>query len=158
MSENPILLQLESTFGIDLAFDVATGVQGTKDVLENNSGDDFAYVGTTEALAQELQRLFDLTPVGSFIDDPTYGIDWGFIGDRNDPRITIPLARVAIMRALEHPSFASRFRVKRLDVWFEPQTPNALWCRGVLEVFGFDGVQLSQWGPVALRWLMLGAT
>ena len=156
--------EIESIFGIDIAFDVTTGVQGTKDVLSNGAefpdaspSTDFRYVSGTVALAQELQRLFDLTPLGSLIDAPEYGIDWSFIGDRNDPRITIPLARVAIRRALEHPSFRDRFRVHSLRVWFDDGTPNALWCRGILEVFGFEGVQYAQWGPTALRWLELGA-
>jgi hypothetical protein len=160
---NDFLTNLESTYGIDLAFDVITGVQGTKDVLDNRQfqadpSNDFRYTRGTEALAQELQRLFDLTPIGSLIDDPGYGIDWGFIGDRNDPTITIPLARVAIRKALEHPSFSSRFRVASLEVWFDVETPNALWSKGILECFGFSGVQHAQWGPLALRWLSLGET
>ncbi|MCD8487904.1 MAG: hypothetical protein LRZ84_14500 [Desertifilum sp.] len=126
--------ELESLFGIDIGFDLPTGkaaTQGTKDVIANVEDTDYKYVKGIVALSEELQRLFDLTPKGSFIDDPTYGIDWEFIGSPADPRAMCGITKVAVYQALNHPSFRERFRVKALDVRWKPETPNVLYVRGV---------------------------
>lgn len=148
---NDLQLRLDAIYGLDIGFDVRFGVRGTKDAVVNAQGNDFEYVSGIAALAQELQRLFDLTPRGSFIDDPEYGVDLDFIGTQNDPRITVGLAKVAVLRALQHPSFADRFQVRSLEVTFNPQEDTALRVNGVLEVFGFEGVDLVRFGDYGLR-------
>lgn len=154
MSGKDIEQRLLDIYGIDLSFDARPGVQGSKDVVANGAGDDFAYVPGPGALAQELQRLFDLTPVGSFIDDPTYGIDWSLIGTAIEPRVATALAKLAIVRALSHPSFEGRCRLTWVDVWWQPSEPNALRCVGVLQCFGFEGIEYVRFGPyVGQYWL-----
>lgn len=143
---------LESIYGIDIAFDARPGVRGTKDAVPNLADSDFAYVSGPGALAQELQRLFDLTPKGSCIDDPSYGIDWDMIGTPVDPRVTVALAKAAIYQALQHPSFAGRFRVAWLDVQWRQSEPNALRCLGILECFGFEGIEYVRFGPFVAQW------
>ena len=138
------ILDLEITHGIDISFDTQFGLKGTKDVVATDS--DFVYSFGAVALAEELQRLFDLTPRGSCVDDPEYGIDLDFIGTRNGVAAA-GLARIACLQALRHPSFASRFRVRKLDVIFSPDEPNALRINGVLQVFGFEGIELYRFGP-----------
>lgn len=152
---NQLLTTLETIHGIDISFSVRTGVQGSKDVL--STGADFRYSPSLVALCEELQRLFDLTPVGSFIDDPTYGIKWN-IGEALDPRVHVALTRLACLRALRHPSFISRFQVKRLDAWWDSESPNAIYVKGTLEVYGFENIQLLNFGPFALKYLLLGQT
>lgn len=134
-------IALETIYGIDLSFDVRTGVQGSKDVVVNGQGNDFAYVSGVVALAQELQRLFDLTEPGSFVDDSGYGIEWP-IGQSNDPRVTIALTKLAIVRAMGHPSFVGRCKLRYLDVQFSPQEPNALRVGGIVQCVGFEGSPL----------------
>ncbi|GEM_PF-7004385 len=143
---------LESIHGIDLSFDARFGVQGSKDVVPNFAGNDFAYAAGPVSLAQELQRLFDLTPVGSFIDDPTYGINLHpFIGKRLNPPVAIALCKTEVLRALKHPHFLSRFRVRSLNVLWNPEVSRALEVRGVLEVYGFSNVAYVQFGPYMIR-------
>lgn len=143
---------LQEIYGIDLSFDAQFGLQGTKDVLAGDG--DFAIVSGPMALAEELQRLFDLTPLGSCIDDPTYGIDLDFIGTAINPPVTCGLVKVAVLNALEHPSFAERFRVADLFVTWNPTSPNAVSVDGVLELYGFESIELVRFGPYALRFLV----
>lgn len=145
---------LELIYGTDISFDVRFGVKGTKDVVANAANTDFKYVVGPEALAEELQRLFDLTPLGSCIDDPSYGIDLDFIGMPLDPEVGAGLARVACLKALEHPSFASRFYVESLDVSWSPNTPNALTVEGALKLYGFEKIPLVRFGPYLLKYLL----
>jgi hypothetical protein len=150
-----LLTTLETVHGIDLSFSVHTGVRGSKDVLYTDS--DFRYSPSLVALCEELQRLFDLTPIGSFIDDPTYGIDWN-IGEALDPRVHVALTRLACLRALQHPSFKSRLQVKKMDAWWDSNSPNAIFVKGTLEVYGFENIQFLNFGPYALKYLLLGQT
>lgn len=144
---------LEQTFGIDLFFDSQFGVRGTKDVGENSTQTDFLYSSGPAALAEELRRLFDLTPRGSFIDDPEYGINWEFIGQPLDPRVAVGLTKIEVLRALEHPSFKSRFRVRWLDAKWKPNEPTVIRVGGLLELYGFEGVPYVRFGPYALNYL-----
>jgi hypothetical protein len=135
---------LEAIYGIDIGFD--------NDFQTNDATDadtDLAYPVGPLALAQEIERLF-LTPKGSCIDDPSYGIDWEVIGTTLDPRVTLGMARLAALQALEHPSFTTRFRVAELVADWTPQTPGAIYIWGVLECFGFKGAAF-QFGPIALE-------
>lgn len=142
---NELTTTLENIYGIDLSFDALR----IKDLPADPT--DFQYVSGVQCLAQELQRLFDLTPLGSCIDDPTYGIDWDFIGTPNDPRITVGLAKVAILRGLQHPSFDGRLKVRSLSVEFSPSEPNALRVSGVLDCYGFESVQLARFNAYVIR-------
>lgn len=139
--------RLLSVFGIDLAFEVSTGAQGRKDAVETRSGDGLEAVGGPQALAQELQRLFDLTPVASFPDDLGYGIDWSFLGTAINPPVTCALARVAVLKALQHPSFQSRFKVEWVGANWYPHSPDAIYITAVLELFGYEGLGLVRIGP-----------
>ncbi|MBT9316280.1 hypothetical protein [Leptothoe spongobia] len=125
--------RLEEIHGLDLAFDAATN--GPQDVLFLET--DFEYATGLNALVQEIYRIF-LTPLGSLVDDPGYGIDLSMIGQANDPRITIGLTRVAFLNALQHSSFQNRFTVAQLDVEYSQNQPNALSVTGRLEVNGFE--------------------
>lgn len=137
---------LEAIYGIDIAYDNSLRV---KDVVGIEGGGDFLYRSGPIALQEELERLFE-TPKGSCVDDPSYGVDWDFIGMAQDPRVTIGLARFAALDALEHPDFSSRFRVSELEATWRPETPDAIYIYGVLECFGFDGVAFA-FGPIALQ-------
>ncbi|MBT9159555.1 MAG: hypothetical protein DDT26_00814 [Dehalococcoidia bacterium] len=128
---------LRSIFGIDISFDHAN----QRDVRSNQLGHDFEYVTADQALAEELYRLFDLTPVGSFFDDPSYGLDWEWIGRPADPRVMVALTKLAVKRALTHPSFRDRFRVLRLDVSWSVDEPTAIFVKGVLGLFGFEALE-----------------
>ena len=139
--------RLEELFGLDIGFDAE--ILGTQDATEANSATDLQYPNGAIALKEEIERVF-LTPKGSFVDDPTYGIDLDVIGTQVDSRVTTGLARIAVLDALEHPSFANRFRVAELEVIWAPEVPNALSIFGVLEVFGFEGA-FWEFGPVALE-------
>jgi phage baseplate assembly protein W len=145
---------LETIYGIDVSFDVLFGLKGTKDVQANEANTDFQYVSGPQALAQELQRLFDLTPLGSCIDDPDYGIDLDFIGTPLDPGVAAGLTRIACLWALNHPSFASRFRVDSLEVSWDPNVPNALSIDGTLQLYGFEEIPLVRFGPYVLKYLL----
>lgn len=136
----------ELTHGTDLAYD--GDLFGLQDVLTASTDVDFAYSVGVQALKEEIERLF-LTPKGSCVDDPTYGIDLNLVGTAiTDLRVTIGMARVAVLDALEHPSFATRFRVASLDVDWAPSTPNALWIIGRLEVFNAG---VLEFGPYSLE-------
>lgn len=135
---------LEAIYGVDIGFDNDPGLN---DASEGDQ--DFAYPLGPLALKEELERLF-LTPKGSCIDDPSYGIDWEVIGTTFDPRVTLGMTRLAVLQALEHPSFAKRFQVAELVTDWTPQTPGAVYVWGVLECFGFQGAAF-QFGPVALE-------
>lgn len=136
---------LESIYGLDLG----TGLvdDWAADVLSGPT--DFEYAAGPRALQQELERLF-VTPKGAVVEDPSYGIDWGVIGTMLDPRVSLGLARLAALEALEHPSFQSRFRVAELATDWSPATPGAIYVSGVLECFGFNGAAF-QFGPIALE-------
>lgn len=138
--------RLEETFGLDLGFDATLGQQ---EVVEAISGADYNYQQGPLALKEEIERLF-ITPKGSLVDDPTYGIDLDIVGDTLYPPVAIGMARVAVIDALEHPSFRDRFRVEQLEVDWRSETPNALWVYGVLGVYGFEGA-FWQFGPTALQ-------
>jgi hypothetical protein len=143
MAKNPLL---EVIYGADLGYDNDPRLS---DVVEND-GADFQYPPPGPlVLAEELERLF-ITPRGSLVDNPTYGIDWEVIGTNLDPRVTLGMTRLAVLNALEHPSFASRFRVADLRTDWTPSTPNAVYVWGVLECFGFSGAAF-QFGPIALE-------
>jgi len=137
---------IESLFGSDVSFDASPGLT---DVLPNAQNTDFLYQEGVLALREEIERLF-MTPRGSFVDDPTYGIDWQLIGTNFDPRVSLGMARLAALNALRHPSFRTRFRVRQLETDWSFQTPNAIYVYGVLEVFGFRGAAF-QFGPIALE-------
>ncbi len=138
---------LEAIYGYDIGFDNGTGLV---DADANANGTDFNTPMGPLALREELERLF-LTPLGSCIDDPTYGIDIDYlIGTQLDPRVSIGLARLAVLNALSHPSFASRFRIAELEATWTPEYPNAIFIYGVLECFGFSGAAF-QFGPIALE-------
>lgn len=124
--------------GSDIAFDAATN--GPQDVIVSET--DFEYADAVEALIDEIYRIF-ITPVGSFVDDPTYGIDLSMLGMANDLRVTIGLTRVAFLNALQHRSFQGRFTVARLDVEYDQNQPNALSVTGLLEVAGYDAIEFS---------------
>ncbi len=141
---------LEIRYGIDLAFDT----QKCRDVEVD--GLDFAYARSVECLQEELERLFSLTPQGSFIDDPDYGVNIDWIGTSPNPDVAVTLARVEIQRALEHPSFSTRMQVKSLEVSWQPTEPNALRVTGTIECFGFEGFPIFSFGPYALRYLLDG--
>lgn len=149
-----LLTTLECLHGVDIAFDVSTGVRGTKDVKFTEN--DFVYSSGPVALAEELQRLFDLTPRGSLIDDPSYGIDWEWIGKQADPDIACAMTRLAVIRALSHPDFRSRFRIHRVDCEWRQEDPNVLRVKGMLEVYGFESIGMFEFGPYALQWLLFG--
>lgn len=142
---------LRHRYGIDIAFDA----QSCRDAVADDA--DFVYVDGVTALQEELERLFTVTPGGSFIDDGDYGINTDWIGTSQNPEVATTLARVEILRALEHPSFATRFQVRRLEVRWNPQIPNALSVSGVLECFGFEGVPLFSFGPYAIKYLLSNA-
>jgi phage baseplate assembly protein W len=79
---------LEAIYGYDIGFDNGTGL-----VDADANATDFNTPMGPLALREELERLF-LTPLGSCIDDPTYGIDIDYlIGTQLDPRVSIGLAR-----------------------------------------------------------------
>lgn len=143
---DPITARLEETFGLDLGFDATLGAQ---DVVEAISGADYNYQQGPIALKEEIERLF-ITPKGSCVDDPTYGIDLSMIGETIFPPVTCGMVRVAVLDALEHPSFRGRFQVEELEVGWSPDSPGAVVVYGVLGVFGFAGV-FWQFGPVALQ-------
>lgn len=139
---------LEETFGLDIGFDGE--ILGTQSVEEDEiSGADLNYQLGPAALKEEIERLF-ITPKGSCVDDLTYGIDLDIVGTQIDPRVTTGLCKLAVLDALEHPSFADRFRVTELEVIWTPNAPNAISIWGVIEVFGFEGL-FWQFGPVALE-------
>lgn len=137
-------LLIESIYGLDIGFDNDPRLS---DVTEQAS--DFAYPSGVLALKEEVERLFR-TPKGSLIDDLAYGIDWEVIGTALDPRVTLGMTRLAVLQALEHPSFVSRFRVAELTTDWTPETPSAVYVWGVLECFGFQGASF-QFGPIALE-------
>lgn len=135
-----------------------------RDLLETH-GLDFFYDGSLSgdrdlqpnaalhllALKQELERLFNFTPKGSFIDDPEYGIDLQkLIGSRIDPRVSVADTYIEAKRALEHPSFRDRFRIAFLDAIWIPTQPNVVRILGILEVFGFDN-NYVQIGPYLMN-------
>ena len=139
---------LESIHGIDIAF-----VNG--DVIANRDNNDFEYAPHIVSLQQELQRLFDRTPVGSCLGDETdlaYGIDWDFVGTALDPVVSLALAKTAILQGLQHSSFKDRFEVQDLDVTWDPANPNALSVAGILGVFGFEGIELARFGPWVINY------
>jgi hypothetical protein len=84
--------RLEETFGLDMGFDATLGQQ---EVVEAISGADYNYQQGPLALKEEIERLF-ITPKGSLVDDPTYGIDLDIVGDLLIPPIAIGMARVAV--------------------------------------------------------------
>lgn len=127
---------LRNIYGIDIGFDHVE----TKDTRTNQMGDDFEYVGEEQALAEELYRLFDLTPKGSFFDDPSYGVDWEWIGRPVELPVMLTLTKLEVMRALKHPSFRDRFKVLRLDCVWTAEQPNAIYLRGILGLFGFEAL------------------
>lgn len=138
---------IEAIYGADLGYDNSPRVA---DVAEQQEGGDFQYPDPGPlVLKEEIERLF-ITPKGSLVDDPTYGIDWEVIGTALDPRVTLGMTRLAVLNALEHPSFTSRFRVAELETDWTPETPNAIYIYGVLECFGFSGAAF-QFGPIALE-------
>lgn len=139
---------LETVYGIDLSFDAHFGRRGTKDVVAN--GPDLAWTFGPAALAQELQRLFDLTPRGAFVDDVGYGIDWSAIGSRG-LKPAIAITKLEVIRALQHPSFRDRCKLIYLDVFWRPETPTAIWINGVIELRGFADVPQVQFGPYGLN-------
>jgi hypothetical protein len=151
--DEALLSQLEQIHGIDISFDVKTGVQGTKDVRHTDR--DFIYSPSIVALCEELQRLFDLTPKGSLIDDPDYGIDFSFIGQQLDPRVTSALVRLAVLQTLQHSGFRDRFRVNSVDAYWQSEDPNVIRVVGTLEVYGYEDVGLLSFGPYALNNLLL---
>jgi hypothetical protein len=137
---------LEIIYGDDIAYD---NDPRSGDVTEGEDPD-FVYPPPGPlVLKEEIERLF-LTPKGSLVDDPTYGVDWEVIGTAFDPRISLGMTRLAALNALQHPSFASRFRVAELETDWTPETPNAIYVWGVLECFGFSGAAF-QFGPIALE-------
>ncbi|MBD2019359.1 hypothetical protein H6F43_04070 [Leptolyngbya sp. FACHB-36] len=143
---------LESIFGIDLAFDAS--LRGSKDVAANVDNTDFLYSPSIVSLKEEIERLFNLTPRGSFLDDPDYGLDLDWIGQPLNPQVAVGLAKVECLRALTHPDFATRFRVRDLAVRWNPTEPNALRIEGLLEVYGFEEVPLVRFGPYVLEYLL----
>lgn len=129
---------LLETHGIDLFYDGT--LSGSRDIQPKTA----LHV---LALKQELERLFNFTPKGSFIDDPEYGVDLQrLIGTRLDPRVSVADAYLEAKRALEHPSFRDRFRIAFLDTIWIPTQPNVIRILGILEVFGFESSYV-QIGP-----------
>jgi hypothetical protein len=121
-----------------------------KDCDERRDRRDIRYTDGAYQLAEELRRLFDFTPKGSLIDDPTYGVDFGFLGTTQDPKVAIALAKLACYNALLHPSFRDRFTIKSLDVQWYPSTPNALYVVGNLELRNQRPLQFTlnmPWNP-----------
>lgn len=140
--------RLEEIFGLDIGFDGE--ILGTQDAtIEEVTGADLNYQLGPAALKEEIERLF-ITPKGSCVDDPSYGIDLEVIGTQVNPLISTGLCRIAVLDAFEHPSFANRFQVAELEVIWTPNAPGAISIWGVLEVFGFEGT-FWQFGPVALE-------
>jgi hypothetical protein len=137
--------RLESIYGIDLFFD-----QGTKDVPENESETNFQYVSGPQALAQELQRMFDLTPRGAFLDDLTYGIDWPIGETIVDPRVMIGRVQILVLQALRHPSFNDRFKVRDVKCGWTPKHPTAIYVQGILQLFGYEDA-LVRFGPFSVN-------
>ena len=155
-SDPAFLSSLEEIYGIDLSFDLGFNFKGVKDVVANQGNNDFDYVAGPLALAQELQRMFDLSPKGSCLgdsEDLSYGIDWDFIGQPNNPEVMTGLVKVAVYQALQHPSFQARFRVAALDTYWQPESPNAISVTGILEVFGFEQIDYVRFGPFAIRYI-----
>lgn len=146
MADSALDQRLEETFGTDIGFDAT---QGEQDVTEEFNGADYNYQIGPQAIREEIERLF-ITPQGSLVDDPDYGIDLAaIIGQQLDPRVMVGLVRFEVKRALEHPSFRTRFRVKQLQAVWLPSAPNAVYVLGVIEIFGFEGA-FWQFGPTAL--------
>lgn len=139
---------LRRRYGIDIGFDT----QHCRDAIAGET--DFEYVEGLVALQEELERLFTITPQGSFIDDPEYGLKMDWIGTSPDPEVATTLARVEIQRALEHPSFATRLSLQYLEVSWDALEPNVLRVNGTIECFGFEGVDLFSFGPYALQYLL----
>ncbi len=139
-----LLVELEQRYGIDLAFETS----GSNDVIEGET--DYSYVSGPLALKEELERLFNLTQVGDLIDDPSYGLDRSFIGTALNPEVSTQIVKIAVLKALQHPSFSDRFRVRSLDCVWSPDEPNAVRVFGLLDLFGFEGVETIRFGPYAL--------
>jgi hypothetical protein len=145
---NNLEKSLRDRYGIDIGFDT----QHCRDVVTDDA--DFQYAEGLVALQEELERLFTITPQGSFVDDPEYGLNTDWIGTSPNPEVATTLARVEIQRALEHPSFASRMQLRGLEVAWDSTQPNVLTANGVIECFGFEGVDLFSFGPYALQYLL----
>lgn len=136
MIEDPVLV-VDPVYGLDIAFDLGFQPSSRKDIFESPDGDDVATIMGEAALAQELQRMFDLTPIGSFVDDPSYGCDWGVIGtSMMNVQIAIATTRIGVLRALSHPSFKERFKVRSLVCTWNPSEPGTIRVNGVLRLLG----------------------
>lgn len=150
-------VQLQEIYGIDLYFDLGMGLKGTKDCVANQDNTDLIYVNGVQALAQEIQRMFDLTPKGSCLgdgEDLAYGIDWDFVGQPNNPDVMVGLVKAVAIQALQHPSFAGRLQVAAMEASYDPTQPNAISLAGVLEVKGFEGIEFWRFGPMSIRYLL----
>lgn len=145
---NNLEKSLRDRYGIDIGFDAGH----CRDVVVGEH--DFEYVEGLVTLQEELERLFSITPQGSFVDDPDYGLNMDWIGTSVNPEVATTLARVEIQRALEHPSFATRMQLKGLEVAWNSTEPNVLRITGTIECFGFEGVDLFSFGPYALQYLL----
>lgn len=144
MTTAALAQRLEDIYGIDLWFDSAA-----KDVAENELQTGFKIASGITALAQELQRLFDLTPRGAFLDDLSYGINWPIGEPIHDPRVMIGRVQILVLRALQHPSFKGRLIVRDIRVVWSPQTPTTIFVRGILQVFGYE--DLVKFGPIPVN-------
>ena len=139
---NPALARrLENIYGIDLFFD-----DRTRDVLEDESETNFRYVSGPQALAQELQRMFDLTPRGAIVDDLAYGIDWPIGEAITDPRVMVARVQILVLHALKHSSFKDRFKVRDVQCGWTPKYPTTVYVKGILQIFGYES-ELVKFGP-----------
>jgi phage baseplate assembly protein W len=139
---------LLNIYGLDLSFDPTPGIQEVRSDAES-----FLWVAGPTALAEEIQRLFNLTDKGSFVDDPSYGIDLrDLIGTAMDPRILINIVRLRVIEALEHPSFRSRCEVGEVRTWWESEASGAIMVEGSVRCYGFEDLDWLGFGPYALTY------
>jgi len=123
--------RIEEIQGLDLNFNGRVG--DLADIV------DFGDISGGETVRQEVERLFNFTPLGCFHDDPTYGIDLNrLIGTSLPPRTRVGIVVAEVQRALEHPSFVPRFRVASVNGLWLPQQPQVVQIFGALQVFGAE--------------------
>lgn len=142
--------KLQNIYGVDLSFDSTIGIQEVE--VDEEIGD-FRYVSGPAALVQEIERLFALTDEGSFVEDPSYGLNLRqLIGTAMDPRILVNLVRLRVIRALEHPSFRSRFEVGNVEAVWSSAEPGTIRVTGVIRCFGFEDLDWVSFGPFSLAY------
>lgn len=127
----------ELLYGIDLDHDGSFAPDAIRDVASTEAGDP-QWLSGLIVLQQELERLFHLTPKGSLVDDPTYGINWPIGEPILDVQAKVGLVQSAVGEALRHPSFRERFSVRACRGFWLPSTPTSIYVIIELELFHFQ--------------------